>query len=195
MFPLSCSTQRPAGRLSSFPSGLLFSFWSAFLVAPSRPLFLSTPTSISLIASLLVGGKQSRTTRRAAHQTSSLTSTYMASPQSTSSAQFWDDFWNTLYQFTHPFSSTFFDSLMDGSAFASDSAIPPVQQERPPAQQQQQNGQKQHFANPATFEKFWQQLHEGHDQGSSSPTTVSEHIQVAWTDMKAAASGFISSVR
>ncbi|GJJ78133.1 transmembrane protein 18 [Entomortierella parvispora] len=111
----------------------------------------------------------------------------MASSESTSSAQFWDDFWNTLYQFTHPFSSTFFDSLMDGSSTASDSSVPPVKQEQPP-----QHGQKKQFSDMASFEKFWRQLQHGH-QGSA-PTTAMEHIQFAWTDMKTAAFGFISSV-
>ncbi|KAF9357993.1 hypothetical protein BGX34_009122 [Mortierella sp. NVP85] len=103
------------------------------------------------------------------------------------SSQFWDDFWNTLYQFTHPFSSTFFDSLFFGID-DTDTQPPHAPDNAGPA-----TG-KQYFKDKASFNRFWQGLRKGVYHQESDPSTPLEHIQTAWADFKSASAGFISSV-
>ncbi|KAF9955004.1 hypothetical protein BGZ70_010392 [Mortierella alpina] len=120
-------------------------------------------------------------------------------------AQFWDDFWNTLYQFTHPFSSTFFDSVFgsDDDAAPSTPHAPGQQRERQPggllgtgagAGAGTGAGAARYFNDEASFEKFWHGLKQGAYHHESQPSTLMEHAQAAWIDFKTASSGFISSV-
>ncbi|KAG0346181.1 hypothetical protein BG004_002266 [Podila humilis] len=106
----------------------------------------------------------------------------MSAQETASSSQFWDDFWNTLYQFTHPFSSTFFDSIFDKED--------PATTDQPHQPSQAQDTMR--FKDSASFEKFWKDLHSGSQE--SPPATLVEHVQAFYTDIKAAASGFIDSV-
>ncbi|KAG0240275.1 transmembrane protein 18-domain-containing protein [Mortierella sp. GBAus27b] len=106
-------------------------------------------------------------------------------PQTAS--QFWDDFWNTLYQFTHPFSSTFFDSLFSNDD--TDSTVPPQ-----PADDTATGSGALHFKDKVNFERFWQGLKSGVYHHESNPSTPLEHIQTAWIDFKSASAEFISSV-
>ncbi|KAF9573578.1 hypothetical protein EC968_008333 [Mortierella alpina] len=114
-------------------------------------------------------------------------------------AQFWDDFWNTLYQFTHPFSSTFFDSVFgnddDAAAPSGSPAQPqPPQEGQPAGSSGAGPGAARHFKDEASFEKFWHGLRHGEYHHESHPSTLLEHAQAAWMDFKTASSGFISSV-
>ncbi|KAG0328795.1 hypothetical protein BGZ99_004459 [Dissophora globulifera] len=110
-------------------------------------------------------------------------------------AQFWDDFWNTIYQFTHPFSSTFFDSLFSDDSdriAASTASQSPPHSERPSAGSSAD--EKQYFGDKNSFEKFWHDLQRGQFHHEGDPTTPLEHIQAAWSDFKSASTGFISSI-
>ncbi|KAF9282373.1 hypothetical protein BGZ68_006008 [Mortierella alpina] len=119
-------------------------------------------------------------------------------------AQFWDDFWNTLYQFTHPFSSTFFDSVFGkhDEAPSSSSQTQRNQQEGKPGQPLETGagaagagaGAARYFNDEASFEKFWHGLKHGAHSHESNPSTLMEHAQAAWIDFKTASLGFISSV-
>ncbi|KAF9949504.1 hypothetical protein BGZ72_008743 [Mortierella alpina] len=115
-------------------------------------------------------------------------------------AQFWDDFWNTLYQFTHPFSSTFFDSVFGkDDEVSSHSQTQGQQQEGQPgppsgAATGEGAGATRYFNDEASFEKFWHGLKNGAYHHESNPSTLMEYAQAAWIDFKTASSGFISSV-
>ncbi|KAG0023648.1 hypothetical protein BGZ80_008686 [Entomortierella chlamydospora] len=123
------------------------------------------------------------------------------SPEGTS--QFWDDFWNTIYQFTHPFSSSFFDSLLNGdeSDTAGSGSSPSSQPvgsagKGSPSNEatESQGSGTYRFKDRPSFEKFWNDMKKSADGHDSSPSTLLEHIQEAWTDAKTTATGFISSV-
>lgn len=118
-------------------------------------------------------------------------------------AQFWEDFWNTLYQFTHPFSSTFFDTVF----FSQDSSSSSSEQQEQQQQQQQQQppaadkpSSSRFFKDEASFQKFWQGLQNGSPDGNPSPSnghgsgSLMDHLQTAWVDFKSASSGFIQAV-
>ncbi|KAF8940078.1 Transmembrane protein 18 [Haplosporangium gracile] len=115
-----------------------------------------------------------------------------------SHAQFWEDFWNTLYQFTHPFSSTFFDTVFFSQDSSSSSSPNSQQQE----QQQQQPptankpSSSRFFKDEASFQKFWQGLQNGSPDGnpSSASGSLLDHLQTGWVDFKSASSGFIEAV-
>ncbi|KAF8923516.1 transmembrane protein 18-domain-containing protein [Dissophora ornata] len=113
---------------------------------------------------------------------------------------FWDDFWNTLYQFTHPFSSTFFDSLFndndpaDAASSSSQSASSQSAGSGPATDSSSTAGETRHFKDEVSFEKFWHGLQKGTNQQQTSPTTPLEHVQAAWIDFKSSSTGFISAV-
>ncbi|KAF9333121.1 hypothetical protein BGZ91_011395 [Linnemannia elongata] len=118
-----------------------------------------------------------------------------------SHAQFWEDFWNTLYQFTHPFSSTFFDTVF----FSQDSSSSSSSQQQEQQQQQQQQqpptadkpSSSRFFKDEASFQKFWQGLQNGSPDGNPSSNgsgSLMDHLQTAWVDFKSASSGFIQAV-
>lgn len=116
-----------------------------------------------------------------------------------SHAQFWEDFWNTLYQFTHPFSSTFFDTVFfsqDSSSSSSSQQQEQQKQQQPPTADKPSSSR--FFKDEASFQKFWQGLQNGSPDGNSSSGTGSgslvDHLQTAWVDFKSASSGFIQAV-
>ncbi|KAF9153316.1 hypothetical protein BGX20_004951 [Mortierella sp. AD010] len=123
------------------------------------------------------------------------------SPERTS--QFWDDFWNTIYQFTHPFSSTFFDSLLNGDesdtvgsgSSPSSQPVGSAGKESPSNEATESQGSGTYrFKDVPSFEKFWNDMKKSADGHDNNPSTLLEHIQEAWTDAKTTATGFISSV-
>ncbi|KAF9382332.1 hypothetical protein BGX21_001844 [Mortierella sp. AD011] len=122
------------------------------------------------------------------------------SPERTS--QFWDDFWNTIYQFTHPFSSTFFDSLLNGDesdtvgsgSSPSSQPVGSAGKESPSNEATESQGSGTYrFKDVPSFEKFWNDMKKSADGHDNNPSTLLEHIQEAWTDAKTTATGFISS--
>lgn len=112
-----------------------------------------------------------------------------------SHAQFWDDFWNTLYQFTHPFSSTFFDTVFSDESSSSKQQ----QQQQPPTADKladaASSSSSRYFKDEASFQKFWQGLQNGSPDGTGTGSgSPLDHLQTAWVDFKSASSGFIQAV-
>jgi hypothetical protein len=112
-----------------------------------------------------------------------------------SHAQFWEDFWNTIYQFTHPLSSTFFDTV-----FFSDESSSSKQQQPPTAEKPVDaapSSSSRFFKDEASFQKFWQGLQNGSPDGTgtgSGSGSPLDHLKTAWVDFKSASSGFIQAV-
>ncbi|KAF8959670.1 hypothetical protein BGZ46_001713 [Entomortierella lignicola] len=106
-------------------------------------------------------------------------------PENTS--QFWDDFWNTIYQFTHPFSSTFFDSLLKGDE---SNVAESASEDKPSNQATESPGTGAYrFKDEASFKKFWDNMKTSKESHNGNPSTPMEHVQEAWNDIRTTAVG------